>query len=242
MAFMAAVPAITMAGMAMSAAGAAASYATERARQAEMDQIRKNAAALVRKNQEQATARWKQALEGASPEEQTKMRAEQTAKLGTAMQNVAEGTTEPSIVTTTDQSPKIVASETAKQLGQALDEAKNQMAAQASLGGWSMTPDLVAQDLMRSAGDIGTYANFTQGNINAMNTDLQNAATAQPTVPVGDILKGVGQAGMAIGGNPKLGDKLFGVGNWMTMPVGDIGPVNRLASGTPVAGDMSHIF
>jgi hypothetical protein len=233
MAFMAAVPAITMAGMAMSAAGAAASFATEKARQAEMEQIRKRTAAQVRANQDKATKRWTQALEKAGPGSQEQIRAEQTAKLGTAMENAAEGTAEPSIVKTTDQSPRIVKAETAKQLGMALDEAKNQMAAQAALGGWSATPDLVAQDLTRSAGDIGTLANFTAGNINAMNTDLSNAAVAQPTVPVGDILKGGGQAMGMMGGNAAgtgLGDRLFGT-NWFTSP--------RLPSdfvGPPMAG------
>lgn len=196
---------IALAGMAASAAGAASSMVAQQKRMNAINKLRKRTQAGIEQNRQQAEAAWKEAMAKASPEDQEKMLAGKQAELQDYFQRMAGTmpTEAGTIVTARADAPTIVKTETAKQLGNALDIAKGRMAAQAKLAGWGKTREQIARDLARSGEKIGMYGNFSSGLANAANIAAGEYASAQPAVPLGDILEQAGTTAMQWG--PEVG-------------------------------------
>lgn len=213
---------VALAGMAASAAAAASSMAAQRSRMNAVDKLRKKTQRGIEMNRQQAEAIWKDALSKASPEKQAEMTQMNTDQRMEYLQNLA-GAAQPSgVLTTTANTPKVINTENAKQLGTALDSAKNYMASQAAMSGWNKTKEQIALDLARSGEKINMYGNFSSGLANAAEGTAGQIMAAQPAIPLGDILSGAGQVGMQAG--PEIGGG-FGAAkkplNWA-----DIAPVN----------------
>src|SRR5882672_10747555 len=83
---------IALAGMAASAAGAAANMAAQQKRMQAVDQLRKQTQQKIALNQQQAEALWKDTLAKATPEEQTKLTEMNTDQRMAYLQSVAEST------------------------------------------------------------------------------------------------------------------------------------------------------
>jgi hypothetical protein len=223
-----------IAGLAISAAGAAANFASQRAQQQQREDIQNRARAQVARNEREAQAILQRATHKAGPEGQQQKLGAELAKIQKAQASVTEGTpADANIIKMTADTPKVVSTEAAKQLGTELDKAKQQMASSAQLSAWNQLPGLVGIDLSKSGGKIAQLGDFSTGTTNAAVQDA--AQVGQGGFPIGDLLQGVG--GSLIGGAGPSGWAT----NMMTPTAGKVARLSGPMSGIQ-SGDLSAIF
>lgn len=190
-----------MVGMAMSAAAMAANVAAQMKRKAQIESITKRTRAATDIHQQEAEKIWNKEMEGATPEARDKMIADEQAKLraqyGTTV-GPGSDALPMNIVKMTSNSPTIVKTEAAKQLGTQLDKAKQELLARSKLGAYDQASLNRGIELTHGGQDIGTQADFIAGLQRAQNLDIQKWQGAQPDVPVSDIMSGVGGMMMSV--------------------------------------------
>lgn len=188
-----------MIGMAVAAAGAAANTAAQMKRSKEMDAVRKRSSQAVEARRKEALGAWEQGLSQLTPEQQ-RAAIDEESKKRMAAYTAAAGDVpqEMNIVKTSDQSPAIVKTEAAKQLGTKLDMARAQMAGQAKMAGFDFNTWLRNLSLNRTGEKVGMYGDFIRGIHGAASQDISAWQNAQPAVPLGDMLSAAGGAMMSV--------------------------------------------
>ena len=193
---------LMIAGMAASMAGAGVNFAQQRAQSKRADRIMQQSYDVARQNRAKATERWKEALEKVGPEGAEAALAEEAAKRQALYDertaNVAEQT---NVIPDKSDTPRVVKTYAAKQLGDKLAEARAQMAAYANLGGWKDALSRAGMEINRSGQDVARYGNFTQGWTQAANMDAASTRAKKPTIPIGDLLQAGGSVAMAGSGS-----------------------------------------
>jgi hypothetical protein len=228
MAFMAAAaPAIAAASTALAVGGTAYNVMEQRRKAREIEKTRNAAMARVEKGRREATQAWNEALTQTSKGSQDEQIAEQAAReralYEAATGDVAESAA-PEKLASAD-APKVVKTEMARQLGDKLEQARQQQIALANLKGWDRSKFLTGIDLSRAGQKIGQLAGFQQGWAGAAQSDATNIA--QQHSPIGDILSGLGQAGMQAG-----------AADWSSLGWGGAAPVTAQGQPWNVSGKV----
>src|SRR5262245_26837792 len=194
-----------MIGMAMSAAAMAANTAAQMKRKSEIEKITQRTRAQTEQQRQLAESQLNKTIAESTPEERDKMIAE-GAQDRLAQYKTLEDVPLPTmpIMKLTSNSPTIVRTEAAKQLGSELSKAKAEMLARSKLAGFDQASFDRAIQLSRSGENIGQRADFIAGLQRAQNLDIQKWQGAQPDIPVADIMSGVGGLMMSVpsGGAP----------------------------------------